>query len=747
MTRPPVERLRRLVLVALVVVAMVLAGSYGLRRWRAYQARRDLPAEIAGDIQQQAEEFRFSRSEEGRTLFTVQASRTIERTGDTTILEDVVAVIHGHRGERADEIRTGRCEYDVDGTGEIYCPGEVTVKLGGANPSGAADSAARSIRLTTTGVRFDTAEGVAWTDQPVRFVFPEGSGEAVGLRYQAQEPAARLESQVSIQLDRETGAPIRVQGSQLHYYARTQALELLPPLSVQMEDRGLVADRMRMEMDKDFRTRRIQATGNVRAQGHQDGRDLTLRARRAVAVYAPDGRLERLRTIDSVEFTGQSRESEETLTSREAVFHFNAVHRRLERVIARGGAELVVRTAEETRELRGPVLELILGTPAGNQQLLTASQRGTLVLKRPGGEQQTLMADHIQLEFQAKQRLRSLTASGQVETQANRPDGTAQTTHSDEFRARFDDEGKVAEAEQWGHFRYEGGRWQAEAGRAQYRMASESFLLQEQPALWDATTRTTARILEVAEKTGALRAEGDVRTTQRPATDEGTGFGTGAPVHLAAERMRAERERGWARYEGQARMWEGENRLAASAIELFQEPGKLVAEGNVTGLFLERVAAVENPDEEPEQPQETRRARAQRRAVTVTSERFTYLERERRGVFEENVRARNDFGTLTAPRLEVFLAAESDRGSQSLERAHADGGVRIEQEDAQASSEQADYAAEAQTIVLSGGTPKIVDAQRGTVTGAKLTLFLADGRILVNSGEGTRTVTRRPWTR
>jgi len=40
-----------------------------------------------------------------------------------------------------------------------------------------------------------------------------------------------------------------------------------------------------------------------------------------------------------------------------------------------------------------------------------------------------------------------------------------------------------------------------------------------------------------------------------------------------------------------------------------------------------------------------------------------------------------------------------------------------------------------------------VYAERGTVTGAQLTLFLSDGTIRVNSDEGTRTVTRRRWTR
>ena len=735
MKRPPIKVLRRLALAAALAMVVVLAGSYGLRRWRAYQARREVPAAIPGDVQQQAEKFTFSRSEGGRVLFTVQASRTIERAGKSTVLEDVVTVIYGRSGERADEIRTDRCEYDRGGTGQIYCPGEVTIRLGGevSRPSAGGE---HWIRLVTSGMRFDPEPGVAWTDQPVRFRFSGGWGEAVGLRYQPGEPALQLEAQVSIHLARGAEAPVRIEAARLHYYARRQVLELLPPLSLRLQDRLLVADRVRMELDQNLRTRRIEAVGHVRARGVQDGRQLTMQARRAVALYSPEGALQQLSASGSVRFTAESQESRETLSCREAVFHFSPPRQRLERVVAAGDAELVLRTPEETRELRAPVMELTLGSQDGDRQLLTARRRAALVLRQPSGEERILVADRIELEFQQKRRLRRLAASGSVETKLVRPGAPLQMTSSEELRARFDSEGKLAEAEQWGGFRYQGENSWAEAGRAHYRGETQTVLLTEEPAIWDATTRTTARRIELEETTGRLRAEGEVRTTQRPAAGQKGGFGSSAPVNLAADRLWAERARGWARYEGHARMWQDESRLAADVIELFRSPRKLVGEGHVRGLFFETPAA----------PEASANPGGRRRPVTVTARRFTYLESERRGVFEENVVARNDFGTLTAPRLEVFLAAGPGGETVSLERAHASGGVRIQQPGRQATSERADYRADARTVILSGGSPTITDLQGSSITGSQLTLFLADGRIRVDSEEGERTVTRRPWT-
>lgn len=732
-TRPPIEQIRRAVLAALVVVVFVIAGSYGVRRWRAHQAHRAVPGAIPGDVQQQTEKFSFSRSEEGRTLFTVQASRTVEREGKTTILEDVVVKIYGHGGDRADEIRTARCNYDMGKTGTILCPTEVKVHLGrGQTPAGVA--ADGSLELTTTALRFDPATGVAWTDQFVQFSFPAGAGEAVGLRYQPSEPRMRLEEGVAIHVTRGDGAPVQIRAAELEYYASTQALELAPPLVVGMSDRTLVADHLRMLLDENFRTQRLEATGNVRARGEQDGRRLTMRAARAAAIYADDGRIRQVRASGQVRYQGQGGNSREELTCQEAVFDFDPTHRWLKRVVASGEAYLVSKTAEETRELHAPVLELTLA-PGRDRQLLAARERGTLVLRRPGGEQRTVAGERIELEFEARQYLRGLQASGAVETKASRPGRPDRLTWSDELQAGFDGEGNLTEAEQWGHFRYQGGEWRAEAGRAQYHAATGTVFLRQQPVVWDPSSRTSARMIEVEEKTGTMRAVGEVRTLRQAAADETPGFGTRHPVHVAADRMQTDRKRGWARYEGRARLWQGENRLAAQALELFRQPSRLVAEGNVSGLFLE-TAQKENGAQ-----------KARRRAVRVTSERFTYVEEEHRGLFEGSVTAQNDFGTLTAPKLEVFLAGEEGAEGQRLERARARGGVLIEQASRRAKGEEAEYRAKTQTVVLRGGTPTVTDPQRGTTTGARLTLFLADDTILVDSGKGERAVTRRPWTR
>jgi hypothetical protein len=97
-------------------------------------------------------------------------------------------------------------------------------------------------------------------------------------------------------------------------------------------------------------------------------------------------------------------------------------------------------------------------------------------------------------------------------------------------------------------------------------------------------------------------------------------------------------------------------------------------------------------------------------------------------------------GRIASSRTELFLAPVN--GVQQLTHAVATGGVTVWQQSRRGTAERADYSAGDGSFVLSGGNPTLFDADQGTTTGRKLTFFLADDRILVDSGEGTRTISR-----
>jgi hypothetical protein len=70
------------------------------------------------------------------------------------------------------------------------------------------------------------------------------------------------------------------------------------------------------------------------------------------------------------------------------------------------------------------------------------------------------------------------------------------------------------------------------------------------------------------------------------------------------------------------------------------------------------------------------------------------------------------------------------------------GGVIVEQGTRKATAERGEYNATDGKFIMSGGNPAIYDAVEGTTTGRQLTFFLADDTIIVDSENGSRTLTR-----
>lgn len=734
MRRPPIEKLRYLTLGIALTIVVVTTATYTVRAWRARQARKSVPA-VASDVEQQAQGFTFARSEAGRTLFVIQASRTVERQGRKTLLEEVSVVVYGPEGSRTAEIHTGRCEYDASAAGEIFCPDPVTFDLGAAAvKAGGQAGAERRLRIETSRVRFDQASGVAHTTERVAFRFPEGFGQGVGLRYQPGQPALVLEREVEIVLPR-TGQPaLSLRGQSLAYNSREGLLRLRPPLRVVADDRELVAGALMLEFDSTYQVERLEASAGVTARARPGGRPWQLRSEQAIAEFIPGKGIERLRVSGhvQVEAAGVSRES---VSCERAEIVFDAQHRWVERVLAEGDARVRSVAAEETRELAADKLELRMRPEGRAAERVTTHARGILTTTLANGEERKIEADRIELEFDPRSRLTGLAAQGAVEAAWHVPGQPLRRTQSAELRAEFGRQGELARAVQRGDFRFREDGREARAGRAQFEAEREVFVFTENPMLWDATLRLNAERVELSQQDGHVSARGTVRTTYTGSAATRL-FGSALPVQVAADEMQGERSRsggpGRARYTGRARLWQGDNRLEADTIELSDNPRQLVAEGRVSSLLVER---------RPQKPD------AAARVVRITSQRFHYLEAEGRGLYEGKIQGEGTFGTLRAERLEVFLAESTSDGRSEVESARASGGVVIEQRGRRAQAENAEYKAASETLVLWGGEPQVTDAESVTARGARLTFNLADDTLLIESETGSRTVTRRTWLR
>jgi len=130
-----IPRLRRWLVAAALGLSLVVAGVYLHRRWQVHDVLKQLPGKMNVEIQQSAEGFKVSKSEQGRTLFTIQASQAVQfKLGGRAELHNVTITLYGRDSTRYDQIYGDDFAYDPE-SGNVTAKGEVRIDLE-ANPEG-----------------------------------------------------------------------------------------------------------------------------------------------------------------------------------------------------------------------------------------------------------------------------------------------------------------------------------------------------------------------------------------------------------------------------------------------------------------------------------------------------------------------------------------------------------------------------------------------------------------------------------
>src|SRR5437879_11543451 len=96
---------------------------------RAKYVLKEIPGKIGYDIKQTATGFQLSKSEGGRTIFTIQAADLKEfKLNGRAELHNVSIVLYGRDSSRFDQIYGDDFAYDPK-SGDITAKGEVQIQL------------------------------------------------------------------------------------------------------------------------------------------------------------------------------------------------------------------------------------------------------------------------------------------------------------------------------------------------------------------------------------------------------------------------------------------------------------------------------------------------------------------------------------------------------------------------------------------------------------------------------------------
>jgi lipopolysaccharide export system protein LptA len=275
------------------------------------------------------------------------------------------------------------------------------------------------------------------------------------------------------------------------------------------------------------------------------------------------------------------------------------------------------------------------------------------------------------------------------------------------------------------------------------------------------------------QKTGDATADGSVKASFIQAGSDAE------PVHVLAARAELKHDAQVAKFYGvsgkPARLWQGASQVDAPVIEFEQKQKRLLAHGEGTGApgAVHTVLVGGGSGEKPDAAKAGKQVGGGKTSVVrVVSRELVYSDEARRADFTGGVQADGADGSMRGQQAVVYLQAakaatagggaanggkktDSPLGAGfmggSVERVVASGHIEIQQPGRRASGEQLVYTANDGMFVLTGTAkvlPKVVDDQRGTVTGTSLRFHAGDENVVVSNegesgvGQRVRTETR-----
>ena len=729
-------------------------------------------------MQKQSAEFSYVGTDQGRALFTIRASHATQyKDQDRALLQDVWITLYGHDGSRNDNIHTRECNYEP-ATGNVVCEGDVKIDLASSTPAGDSGKPAdKTLQVTTRNLSFNRESGDATTTAPVQFHFPQGEGHSDGMIYSSQKEIVRLTHNVQLDLaasDKSGGLPVTATGGSMEISRNDRMVQLDAPANVRQGGRTISADRISIELDTEFRARHAIATGHPQVTSTDPRGKSTSTATQFDLFANPDGWIERIVADGNVEGSREAAGAADHFTAANVVLTMTSQHNLLREMTATGNVKGTSRMGAESRSIE---TESLLATFTPGQrpsqhndqhevqpviQTVTTLAPGTIETKS-ADETTTLHAKRFVAQFAPTGRLDTLLGHGGATVSRKIGNAPPQILKAAELAAKFSPDGEWQQLDETGDVHFQQADRQASADRANIVRSTEMILLDGSPVLTDSMSRTSATSVAINQKSGDIRASGGVLSTYFPgAQNSAMSMGSG-PGHISAATLTGSTTSGHVTYVGHARLWQGDSVLEANQIEVWRDEKKLQATGNVVANFAQAASPAQAPANSSPAPS-TRAISATPSGPTLWQIRapmLTYWGDTGKAHLELGVTADSQQGSMQSRTLDVFLTPASATAKPSsaaakpaqppaatpaegrqLDHALALGGVTVRQGDRRGTADQAEYTASDGKFVLSGGQPTIIDASSDTTTGHSLTFFVANDTILIDSQEGSRTLTK-----
>jgi lipopolysaccharide export system protein LptA len=314
----------------------------------------------------------------------------------------------------------------------------------------------------------------------------------------------------------------------------------------------------------------------------------------------------------------------------------------------------------------------------------------------------------------------------------------------------------------------------ATAERAVFDVELERTTLTGNVQVSDGTSMLWADRIVTDQQSGDATADGSVKATYRQ------GWSAEEPVHVLAARAELKHDSQIATFHGvagrPARLWQGASQVDAPVVQFERKQRRLVAHSDGPGapMAVHTVLVSAGSSASPAKADVAKPKAVAGKilpgggkadVIRVASRELVYSDGARKAEFTGGVEVESKDGSMRGQQLTVYLQpSQSGAGKGSslngatpdgvktnpgsvaggngfmaggVERMVATGHIEMDQPGRRATGEQVVYTASDGTFLLTGtptALPKVVDDQRGTVTGTSLRFHPGDDNVVVSNG-------------
>jgi lipopolysaccharide export system protein LptA len=744
---------RWLLLVAIAVTLFGVAMSY---RTQTSKVERQIPAKpqpLPPELTSASEDWHYEKTDQQTHCKIVEVSAknaSTARDSSRTDLRGQVTLRIFHKCEAKHDVVESEAASFFPNEGRLYAEGPVRITLGVA---GGDDDESSLVTIESSGITFDTATGHAETDQPAKFIFKNGEGTARGASYDPDSHDLLMKNDVKIdwRSSNPDAKPMHIEAPSLAYHESSLEIDLVPSGKLTrgdavFEGENPVVHLQVVKLPDGKKHTNIHEVDGTKVHGSDvtPTRKLQYAADRVWVNYNDQGEVQKISGEGNSRVVSVAEFSETTATSDRVDLLFDPQPHEniLTNVTSNGHAVVTSKPIAvaghdpgETHVLRSEAIELKMRPGGKEMESVVSHVPGTIEFlpNQPTQHHRTLQGREIAIVYGPQNHMDSFHAlDAKTTTEPNaeerRRNRGVSVISSREMAAHFEPRSsQLAIMEQTGSCNYQEGDRKARAEKCSFDAKQDVIVLEKTAFVSDATGSTAADVIRMDQRSGDFLAIGNVNSTRLPDKDQkknSSMLSGDAPLQAQAQRMESSNRPGNRRtkYEGNALLWQGANRLQAHTIEIDRDKHTLVADGNVISDLWEQPKA------------DSKKAGAAAVLTKVSAPHLVYTDENRLAAYTGGVKLDRGGMLVQSRNLQAWLA-ESDADSR-LDRAFADGAVDIlgasKGAKYHANSEHAEYYTDDQRIVLNGGAPQVVKTENGkttTIEQGQLTYYPNDGSL------------------